>query len=287
MNIFYSPEVQQARHNHIPLVALESTVLSHGLPYPHNVELAKNMEDIIRAQGACPATIAICAGQICVGLTEDQIDNLAQNKNNHVLKLNMADIPFCLGQQKWGATTVAGTLFIAQMAGIRFFATGGLGGVHRDWSETLDISQDLPALSQNAVVTVCAGAKLILDLPKSLEVLESYGVPVIGWQTDQFPAFWVQKSGLPLMWSETDMDHLVEGLKSHFSMRSPCGVVVAQSVPAEQALDLPSLEKEIEKALQQAKTQSIAGKSVTPFLLARTFLKPWRPILPFLRTMPV
>jgi pseudouridine-5'-phosphate glycosidase len=265
-HLHFHPEVQAALRAHRPVVALESTVISHGLPWPDNAQLARRMEDVVRAGGATPATIAVLNGQITIGLTGEQIDHLSQAPG--ILKVSRKDYAAALAQKRDGATTVAGTMMAAHWAGINVFATGGVGGVHR--GNSTDISADLPELAQTPVVVVCAGAKAILDLPATLEWLETHGVPVIGYGTDEFPAFYSRESGLKLEAradSPEEVAALARALWGELGLRS--GLLVCAPCPAEAARPAEEMERAIALALQDAEAQNVRGKVVTPFLLAR------------------
>lgn len=267
--LILSPEVAEARAQNRPLVALESTIITHGMPYPQNLETAQLVEAEVRAHGAVPATIAVLDGQICVGLTEDQLTALAQARD--VMKVSRADIAVCVATGRTGATTVAATMICAKLAGIGVFATGGIGGVHRGAADSFDISADLREFAHTPVTVVCAGAKAILDLPKTLEVLETYGVPVIGYGCNHLPAFWSRASDLnvPLR-----MDSAAEIAAAH-RMRRTMGIaggqVVANPIPAEAEIPADQITPIIEAALEDAFAQGIAAKEVTPFLLQRIF----------------
>ena len=261
------PEVARALQQHQPVVALESTIISHGMPYPRNLETAKAVEEAIRAEGAVPATIAVLDGRIRVGLSDEDLELLASEKD--VMKLSRRDLPVVLAQRRHGATTVAATMICARMAGISVFATGGIGGVHRGAEESFDISADLEELARTSVAVVCAGAKSILDLPKTLEVLETRGVPVIGYGTDELPAFYLRESGLKLNCRADTPEEAAEILRTKWQLGLEGGVVVANPIPAEHALPADEINKAIEAALAEAEKQGIKGKDATPFLLAR------------------
>ena len=263
--ITLSDEVQAALEARHPVVALESTVIAHGLPYPANIEVAMSMEAAIRAEGAVPATVAILDGRIHIGLTQDKISYLATAE--HILKVSRRDLAVALATRQPGATTVAGTMLCASMAGIRFFATGGIGGVHRGAETTMDISADLTELSRTPVLVVCAGAKSILDLDLTLEYLETQGVPVIGWQTDEFPAFYVRRSGRPLTHRVDDVATLAAIARTQWECHLH-GLVVGCPIPEQFAMDPGPLEAATEEALQLARAQGIRGSDTTPFLLA-------------------
>lgn len=265
----FSPEVAQARAEGAAIVALESTIITHGMPFPQNVETAARVEAEVRAHGAVPATIAVMGGRIHVGLTAQELDALGQARD--VMKLSRADLAACLAQGRTGATTVAATMICAQLAGISVFATGGIGGVHRGAETSFDISADLPELAQTAVTVVAAGAKAILDLPKTLEYLETAGVPVIAFGQDDFPAFWSRSSGLK---APLRMDSAAEIAAAH-RMRGLLGLaggqLVANPIPPEAEIARPEISPFIEAALAEAEAGGIAAKAVTPFLLQRLF----------------
>ncbi len=262
-------EVRAALDNEQPVVALESTVIAHGLPYPTNVEAARRVEDAIRSEGAVPATIGLLEGQIVVGLSAAQIERLAHAGAEEVAKVSRRDLAVVLAQRRLGATTVAGTLACAQRAGIRFFATGGIGGVHRGAERTMDISADLPELARSPVLTVCAGAKSILDLGLTLEYLETQGVPVIGFQTSDFPAFYARSSGYHVPHRAESAGEVAAIARTQWQGEFGKGILVACPIPTEHAIDSAALEALINDALAQAETQHISGAAVTPFLLAR------------------
>ncbi|MBX5450152.1 pseudouridine-5'-phosphate glycosidase [Thermogemmatispora sp.] len=259
-----APTVRAALVEGRPLVALESTVIAHGLPYPTNVETALAMEEAIREVGAVPATIAIRAGRIVVGLDRAALEELATAQD--VLKVSRRDLAFALASQRLGATTVSGTMLCAHLAGIRFFATGGIGGVHRGGESSLDISADLMELSRTPVLVVCAGAKAILDLPRTLEYLETQGVPVLGWQTDEFPAFYTPRSGLRVQQRVDDERQIAAIARAHWAC-GLAGLLVCAPVPAEAALPSEQVETAIASALAEAEARGIHGAALTPFLL--------------------
>lgn len=260
-----SAEVQAALADQRPIVALESTVIAHGLPYPANLEIARDMEATIRAEGAVPATIGLRDGKIVIGLSSDEIEQLATAK--HVLKVSRRDLAVALATRQLGATTVAGTMLCASLAGIRFFATGGIGGVHRGAPTSMDISADLTELSRTPVLVVCAGAKSILDLGLTLEYLETQGVPVLGWQTDTFPAFYVRSSGHALRQSVDDLESVAAIARAQWACGLH-GLVVTCPIPEEHALDPAPLEQATREALRLADEQGIRGSALTPFLLS-------------------
>ncbi len=260
-----SKEVQNALEAQHPVVALESTVIAHGLPYPTNLETARAMEETIRAEGAVPATIGIHDGKIVVGLSGTEIEQLAQAEN--VLKVSRRDIAVALATGQLGATTVAGTVLCAHLAGIRFFATGGIGGVHRGAESSMDISADLTELSHTPVLVVCAGAKSILDLDLTLEYLETQGVPILGWQTTMFPAFYTRSSGRSLQ-QRVDAASVVATIARTQWECGLKGLVIACPIPEEFAMDAGPLEAATEEALLLAREQGIHGSATTPFLLS-------------------
>ena len=260
-----SEEVQTALHEQCPVVALESTVIAHGLPYPENVEVAQAMEAVIRNEGAIPATVGIHDGKIVIGLNKDEIERLGTAQD--VLKVSRRDLAVALATGRLGATTVAGTILCASMVGIRFFATGGIGGVHRGAETSMDISADLTELSRTPVLVVCAGAKSILDLDLTLEYLETQGVPVIGWQTDEFPAFYVRSSGRRLAHRADDVTTIADIALTQWECNLN-GIVVACPIPEEYAMEPGPLEAATEEALSLAKAEGICGSATTPFLLA-------------------
>ena len=265
----FSPDVAKARADGTPIVALESTIITHGMPYPQNVETARKVEAVVRAGGATPATIAVLDGQLHIGLTDAELEQLGQAKD--VAKLSRADFAACLATGSTGATTVAATMIAAHLAGIAVFATGGIGGVHRGAESSFDISADLHELAQTAVTVVAAGPKAILDVPKTLEVLETLGVPVITFKQNDIPAFWSRHSGLP---SPLRMDSATDIARAQM-MRSalglPGGQLVANPIPLAAEIPQADLAPIIKQALIEADAQGIVAKSVTPFLLQRIF----------------
>jgi len=262
-----NPEVKKAIENGKPVVALESTIISHGMPYPRNVETALNVEKIIRDHNAIPATIAILNGKLKVGLTEEEIEYLGKAKN--VIKTSRRDIPFIIAKKSDGATTVASTMIIAALAGIKVFATGGIGGVHRGATETFDISADLEELAHTNVAVVCAGAKSILDIGLTLEYLETHGVPVIGYQTEEMPAFYTRKSGFGVDYKVDSPEEIASALKAKWDLGLAGGVVVANPIEEQYQMDYGTITEAIEEALEEAKEKGIRGKESTPFLLAK------------------
>jgi pseudouridine-5'-phosphate glycosidase len=262
-------EVRVALADGRPVVALESTVIAHGLPHPTNLEAAQSMENAIRREGVVPATIGLLDGRIIVGLSAAQIERLGHPGKSEVAKVSRRDLAVILAQKRPGATTVAGTLACAHLAGIRFFATGGIGGVHRGAGRTMDISADLPELARSPVLTVCAGAKSILDLGLTLEYLETQGVPVIGFQTDDFPAFYARSSGYRVPHRAESARDIAAIARTQWQGKLGSGILVACPIPEEHAMDPEALEALINDALAQAEAQQITGAAVTPFLLAR------------------
>ena len=256
-------------------VALESTVISHGLPYPHNLRLALRLEEIVREGGAAPATVGIIAGEIVVGLSHAQIEHLATAPN--VRKVSRRDLPIVVARKLDGATTVATTAWAAHRAGIQVFATGGIGGVHRSNLQphpisnllSTDISADLPELAQTPIIVVCAGAKAILDLPATLEWLETHGVTVVGYGTGEFPAFYNRSSGLPVDVRADTPEEVAALFRAQRALGLPCGMLVTVPVPEEYELPTEQMEAAIGQALGEAEAQGIKGKALTPFLLAR------------------
>lgn len=267
MQIDYSPSVAQARKAGTPVVALESTIISHGFPYPENMELAAKMEAVIREQGAEPATIAIIGGRIKCGLTQAELEILATSKS--VAKCSVRDLPFVMAKGETGATTVASTSYIAQKAGIKVFATGGIGGVHRaeEGAEGFDVSADLLELSRCNVVVVAAGAKSILDLPATLEVLESFSVPVVGYRTDTLPAFHSVSSGLPVPATAGDMPELAKIVDQHFDLGLPSGMLVCNPIPVENAMSNNEVDELVGKARSEAIAAGVKGAAMTPYIL--------------------
>ncbi|MDY2600661.1 MAG: pseudouridine-5'-phosphate glycosidase [Eubacteriales bacterium] len=263
-----SPEVQAALKEHKPVVALESTIISHGMPYPQNVETALNVEKIIRENGAVPATIAIIGGRLKAGLSKEEIEHLGK-AGTAVTKASRRDLPVLCAKGMDGATTVATTMIIAAMAGISVFATGGVGGVHRGAEVTMDISADLEELGRTNVMVVCAGAKSILDLGLTLEYLETHGVPVIGYQTEELPAFYTRKSGFGVDYRLDTPAQLAEAfhVKRELGLRG--GMLVTNPIPEEYSMDADVINKAIDEAVEEAKEQGIHGKATTPFLLAK------------------
>ena len=263
-----SPEVQHALANHLPLVALESTIISHGMPYPQNVSTALQVEAEVRAHGAVPATVAIIEGRLKAGLSPTEIEFLGK-KGRDVVKVSRRDIPFIVAAGQTGATTVASTMIIAAMAGIRIFATGGIGGVHRNAQQSFDISADLQELAQTPVAVVCAGAKSILDLRLTLEYLETHGVPVVGYQTHSLPAFFTRDSAFSVDYRLDTPEAIARALQVKWALSLKGGMVIANPIPHEFAMNRAVIDAAVAQALEEAQAQGIGGKESTPFLLAR------------------
>lgn len=262
-----TPEVREALEQGKPVVALESTIISHGMPYPQNVETARQVEAIIREQGAVPATIAVLGGRLKVGLTEEELEYLG--KSPTIKKTSRRDLPALIAMKQDGATTVASTMIIASLAGIRVFVTGGIGGVHRGAQETFDISADLMELAHTSVAVVCAGAKSILDIGLTLEVLETHGVPVLGYGTPDFPAFYTRTSGYAVDVMVADAQETAAVMQAKWDMGLQGGVLIANPIPEIYAMDESIISTAIESALKEAEAQGIRGKEMTPFLLGR------------------
>ena len=263
-----NPEVEEAIKSGKPVVALESTIISHGMPYPKNVETAFRVEQMIRDNGAVPATIAVIGGRLKAGLTHDEIEHLGKAGRN-VAKASRRDLPALVARKADGATTVTTTMIIAHMAGIQIFATGGIGGVHRGAETTMDISADLEELAQTPVMVVCAGAKSILDLGLTLEYLETKGVPVIGYGTDELPAFYTRSSGFGVDYRVDTPEELAEMFLAQRDLGYRGGMLVTNPIPEEYSMDKAVIDAAIEEALKQCKEQGIKGKETTPFLLAK------------------
>ena len=262
-----NPEVVKALEEGRPVVALESTIIAHGMPYPKNVETALAVEEVIRANGAVPATIGILSGRIKIGLTKEEIEYMAHAEN--VLKVSRRDLPLVISKKMDGATTVAGTMIAAHMAGIKLFVTGGIGGVHRGAGESFDISADLEELASTPVMVVCAGAKSILDLGLTLEYLETHGVPVIGYGTKELPAFYTRKSGFSVDYEIDTPEDLAKAFKTQHELGLRGGMLVTNPIPEEYSMDPDVINKAIDEAIEEAKAAGIHGKATTPFLLAK------------------
>jgi len=259
-----SPEVARALADEEPVVALETTVVTHGLPRPENLALARDMENKVRSEGAVPATVAIIQGRPTIGVSGEELERLSQTEG--VLKVNLQNLGYCVAKGKDGGTTVSASMHLAHSAGIRILATGGIGGVHRGQSG--DVSADLPELAGTAVAVVCSGAKSILDLPRTLEWLETYGVPVIGYGADEFPAFFSRSSGLRLDLRADSPEEVVEILLAHWSLLPECGVLICVPCPQDQALPLQEVELAVTRALASSESVRPTGRDLTPFLLS-------------------
>lgn len=261
-------EVRKAVEKGKPVVALESTIISHGMPYPQNVETALNVEKIVRENGAVPATIAILNGKLKAGLTKEEIEYLGK-EGNKIPKASRRDIPFIIAKKCDGATTVTSTMIIANLAGIKIFATGGIGGVHRGAQETFDISADLEELAHTNVAVVCSGAKSILDLGLTLEYLETHGVTVVGYKTKELPAFYTRKSGYSVDYRADDVKQISDALKAKWDLGLDGGMVIANPIPEQYQMDYETINKAIDQAVNECSEKGIKGKEITPFLLAR------------------
>lgn len=265
--IVLSEEVKAAKEQGKPIVALESTIISHGMPYPQNVVTAREVEQIIRDHGAVPATIAILDGKIKIGLSEDELEMFG--KSSDVAKASRRDIPYLLATKQKGATTVAATMICADLADIRVFVTGGIGGVHRGAETTMDISADLEELANTNVAVICAGAKSILDLGLTMEYLETKGVPVIGYQTNVLPAFYTRTSEFAVNFQANDPETIAATIKTKWDLKLKGGAVIANPIPEEHALDADEITAVIQSAIKEAAENNIAGKDTTPFLLGK------------------
>lgn len=260
-----SDEVQLALNENKPIVALESTIISHGMPYPQNYETAKHVENTVRENGAVPATIAILNGKIKIGLTEDDLQILSNSGN--ILKASRRDIPVIVSEKLNAATTVSATMICAALAGLKIFATGGIGGVHRNGNDSFDISADLTELAQTNIAVVSAGVKSILDIGLTLEYLETQGVPVIGYGTEEFPAFYTRQSGFKVNYKLDTPEQIGSMIKTKWELGLNGGVIVANPIPKEYSMDKTKIDTAIETALKNADAKGIKGKDVTPFLL--------------------
>jgi pseudouridine-5'-phosphate glycosidase len=265
----FNEEVADAIENKKPIVALESTVIAHGLPYPQNIETAQKLEQIVRANGAIPATIAVFGGEFYVGLNESQIERLATDKN--IRKISRRDLPVAVGKKLNCATTVATTSFIAHRAGIKVFATGGIGGVHRGFAA--DVSADLPELARTPIVVVCSGAKIVLDLPATREWLETNGICVLGWQTGEMPAFYSRTSGLFVDEKVETAKEAAEIARARDELKMEAAILLTVPVPPEFEIETAELEKILNDSLELAETQNVRGKEITPFLLAQMSMR--------------
>jgi len=262
-----SPEVQDALSDGRGVVALESTIITHGMPYPENKETAESVERMVRDAGAIPATIAVMAGKIIVGINANQLEELANSTN--AMKLSRADLAIAISRKTVGSTTVAATMIAAQLAGINVFATGGIGGVHQGAEESFDVSADLQELAQTAVTVICAGAKAILDIPKTLEVLETLGVPVLSYGQDNIPAFWSRDSGLQSPLRANSIDDIVGFMHTRKALGIKGGVLIANPVPEEHEIPREEMSVLINQAITEARKAGIGSKAVTPWLLGR------------------
>jgi pseudouridine-5'-phosphate glycosidase len=260
-------EVRDALEARRPVVALETTIVTHGMPWPENLRTARAVEAEVRAGGAVPATIAVLDGAVRIGLSPTELECLAHSKD--VLKLSRNDLPYAIATGRPGATTVAATMICARLAGIRVFVTGGIGGVHRGGEKSFDISADLEELARTSVAVVCAGAKAMLDLPKTLEYLETRGVPVIGYGTSEFPAFWSRSSGLPVPLRLDSLPEIARVIQVKWSLGLEGGVLVVNPVPPEDEIPAAEMSACIKRAVAEAAARGISGKAVTPFILAR------------------
>lgn len=260
-----NPEVKKALDENKPVVALESTIISHGMPYPKNVETALKVEETIRENGAIPATIGIIDGEPIVGMSKEEIDEFG--KRQGIYKASRLDLPVIYAKKLWAATTVAATMIIAAQAGIELFVTGGIGGVHRGATETMDISADLQELAKTNVTVVCAGAKAILDLPLTMEYLETMGVPVLGYQTNELPAFYTRESGLKVNYRIDSTKEAALVMKAKKDNNLSGGILITNPIPEEYAMDKKVIDEAVKKALDMADQQGIKGKAITPFLL--------------------
>jgi pseudouridine-5'-phosphate glycosidase len=265
--LLFSPEVAAAREAGKPIVALESTIISHGMPYPQNVQTAREVEQVIRDAGAVPATIAIIDGRICVGLSDEQLELLGSSPS--AMKVSRRDLPYVLAQGKLGATTVAATMICAHLAGIDVFVTGGIGGVHRGAETSFDISADLQELAHTSVAVVCAGVKSILDIGLTLEYLETHGVPVVSVGQPGFPAFFTRESGFKADFQLDTAQEQADFIRTKWRLGLAGGVVVSNPVPVEAAMPKEEIDRITEQALAEADQQGVTGKAVTPFLLDR------------------
>ena len=269
MKIKYSEEVIKAKKNNLPIVALESTIITHGMPYPENLKTALAVENIIRDQKSVPATIGVLDGNIQIGHSFTQLETLAKERN--VRKLSRADLPFCISNGSTGSTTVAATMICASMAKIKIFATGGIGGVHLDAKETFDISADLNELSKTNVSVVSAGPKAILDIPKTIEFLETLGVPVISYQSDEIPAFWSRKSGCIPSIQINKLIDIANFIKARDTIGLQGGCLITNPVPKKNEIPITKIKPIIKKAILDGQNQGITGKDLTPFLLNKIF----------------
>ena len=267
--LIFNAEVKDGLACKRPVVALESTIISHGMPYPQNIETARMLENTVRENGGVPATVAILDGRIRIGITEKELEILGTSKN--IKKASRRDLPSIIALKQNAATTVAATMICANLAGIKFFATGGIGGVHRGASESFDISADLLEFTRTTVMVVCAGAKAILDIPHTMEYLETLGVPVFGYQTDEMPAFYYRNSGVKVPQRFDDPADAAEIFRRSIDLGYKSGILVGNPVPKEFEMDKYAIESKIDEALEDAKKQGIKGQAVTPYLLQRLY----------------
>ena len=268
MNIRVNPEVEKALKENRPVIALESTIISHGMPYPQNVETAMKVESIIREHGGVPATVGLVDGVGVVGLTPAEIEEMGK-RGMSIPKVSRRDLPMILAEKSWGATTVATTMILASLAGVEFFVTGGIGGVHRGAETTFDVSADLEELGRTNVTVICAGAKAILDLPKTLEVLETKGVPVLGYQTSELPAFYTRTSGLKVDYAIKDANDAAKIVKAKRDLGLNGGILITNPIPEQYSMDPVVINKVIDQAIVEMDEKGIKGKQCTPFLLAK------------------
>ncbi len=268
MNIRVNEEVVQALKENRPVVALESTIISHGMPYPQNVETALQVEKIVRENGAVPATIGIIDGVGVVGMKPEEIEEFGK-RGMSIPKVSRRDLPVIFAEKSWGATTVATTMILAAKAGVEFFVTGGIGGVHRGAETTFDVSADLEELARTNVTVICAGAKAILDLPKTLEILETKGVPVLGYRTKELPAFYTRTSGLHVDYALKDEEDAANIVKAKREFGLDGGILITNPIPEEYSMDPAEINAAIDKAIQEMDEKGIKGKECTPFLLAK------------------
>lgn len=269
MDVFrVNPEVSKALAENRPVIALESTIISHGMPYPQNVETALNVEKVVREHGGVPATIGIIDGVGIVGMTSEEIEEFGK-RGMSIPKVSRRDLPIIRASKSWGATTVATTMIFAAMAGVKFFVTGGIGGVHRGAENTFDISADLEELGRTDVTVICAGAKAILDLPKTLEVLETKGVPVLGFQTSELPAFYTRTSGLKVDYAIRDYEDGARIVRAKHEMGLSGGILITNPIPEKYSIPAEKINTVIEKAIAEMDERGIKGKECTPFLLAK------------------
>ncbi len=262
-----SNEISRALLEKKPVVALESTIITHGMPYPENVKVALAVEEVIRSHGAIPATIALIEGEIVVGLTKDEIETLA--KKSGVLKVSRRDLSYVVGLNKWGSTTVAATMIIAESVGIKIFVTGGIGGVHRGAATSFDISSDLEELARTNVTVICAGPKAILDLPLTLEYLETKGVPVLGYKTDKMPLFYTMSPTEKVLYNIESVSDLALVVKAQHDIKLKSGILVVNPIPKEHEIHYPEIEEVINEAIRLMKREGISGKEETPYLLSK------------------